>query len=95
MKSTSRVLHPQGPFLQTWNKIFMISCLVSVSVDSLFFCSPAVDDGNNCLYLDDKLEKVASILRSHGYLLFTPRDISLQDRLHCFLFKRIWSRRIG
>jgi hypothetical protein len=50
-------------------------------VDSLFFYSPAVDDDNNCLCLDDKLEKVASILRSHGYLLFTPRDISGQASL--------------
>ncbi|KAK8461327.1 hypothetical protein SEVIR_1G014301v4 [Setaria viridis] len=75
MKSTARVLDPQGPFLQTWNKIFVISCLVSVSVDSLFFYAPAVDGDNNCLYLDDKLDKIASILRSLTDIFYLLRMI--------------------
>jgi len=66
MKPSTRVLDPRGPFLQKWNKIFVISCLVSVSVDSLFFYAPAIDGDNSCLYLDDNLQKqkIASILRS-------------------------------
>ncbi|KAJ1278823.1 hypothetical protein BS78_04G108400 [Paspalum vaginatum] len=64
MKSEARVLDPRGPFLQTWNKIFLISCLISVSVDSLFLYAPAIDGDNNCLYLDDRLQKIASILRT-------------------------------
>ncbi|KAL6889016.1 hypothetical protein ACP4OV_010042 [Aristida adscensionis] len=64
VNSKSRALDPQGKFLQTWNKIFVMSCFVSVSVDSLFFYTPAVDGDNNCMYLDEKLEIIASILRS-------------------------------
>jgi cyclic nucleotide gated channel, plant len=35
-KRKASVLDPQGPFLQRWNKIFVISCLVAVFVDALF-----------------------------------------------------------
>jgi cyclic nucleotide gated channel, plant len=62
-KSKTKVLDPQGPFLQRWNKIFVISCLFAVFVDPLFLYVPVIDGGNNCLYLDKKLETTASILR--------------------------------
>lgn len=62
-KMKTRVLDPQGPFLQRWNKIFVISCLIAVSVDPLFFYIPVIDGIKNCLYLDKKLAKIASILR--------------------------------
>ncbi|CAN6278156.1 unnamed protein product [Urochloa humidicola] len=75
MKPTARVLDPQGPFLQTWNKIFVISCLISVSVDSLFFYAPAIDGDNNCLYLDNKLDKIASILRSLTDIFYLLRMV--------------------
>ena len=35
-KSATGTLHPQGPFLQKWNRIFVISCIFAVSVDPLF-----------------------------------------------------------
>ncbi|KAM3191579.1 hypothetical protein ACQJBY_069074 [Aegilops geniculata] len=62
-KAKTRVLDPQGPFLQRWNKIFVISCLIAVSVDPLFFYIPVIDGVKNCLYLDKKLATIASILR--------------------------------
>ncbi|XP_074563991.1 cyclic nucleotide-gated ion channel 1-like [Curcuma longa] len=62
-KSKSKVLDPQGPFLQRWNKIFVISCILAVSVDPLFFYIPVIDGDNNCLYLQNNLEIAASILR--------------------------------
>ncbi|XP_062223608.1 cyclic nucleotide-gated ion channel 1-like [Phragmites australis] len=75
MKSKARVLDPQGPFLQRWNKIFVISCFISVSVDSLFLYTPEVDGDNNCLYLDEKLEIIASILRSLTDIFYLLRII--------------------
>uniref|UniRef100_A0ACD5ZF98 Uncharacterized protein n=1 Tax=Avena sativa TaxID=4498 RepID=A0ACD5ZF98_AVESA len=62
-KAKTRVLDPQGPFLQRWNKIFVISCLIAVSVDPLFFYIPVIDGNKHCLYLDKKLAKIASIMR--------------------------------
>jgi cyclic nucleotide gated channel, plant len=63
-KSTTNILHPQGPFLQKWNKIFVISCIFAVSVDALFFYIPVINDEEPCWYLDSKLKITASVLRS-------------------------------
>uniref|UniRef100_A0A0E0LC69 Cyclic nucleotide-binding domain-containing protein n=1 Tax=Oryza punctata TaxID=4537 RepID=A0A0E0LC69_ORYPU len=60
---TTTTLHPQGPFLQSWNKIFVLSCIFAVSVDPLFFYIPVINDNNTCWYLDKKLEITASVLR--------------------------------
>ncbi|KAG8058620.1 hypothetical protein GUJ93_ZPchr0002g26071 [Zizania palustris] len=48
-KPKMRILDPQEPFLQRWNKIFVISCLIAVSVDPLFFYIPVIDSDNTCL----------------------------------------------
>ncbi|PQQ04202.1 cyclic nucleotide-gated ion channel 1-like isoform X2 [Prunus yedoensis var. nudiflora] len=60
----SRILDPQGPFLQKWNKIFVLACLIAVSLDPLFFYIPVIDDKNKCLGLDRKMKITASVLRS-------------------------------
>lgn len=62
-KSATGTLHPQGPFLQKWNRIFVISCIFAVSVDPLFLYIPVINDEKPCWYLDRKLEKAASVLR--------------------------------
>ncbi|XP_021729055.1 cyclic nucleotide-gated ion channel 1-like [Chenopodium quinoa] len=59
-----KVLDPQGAFLQRWNKIFVLSCFIAVSIDPLFFYIPVVNDEKKCLDLDHKLEITASVLRS-------------------------------
>ncbi|KAJ6748824.1 CYCLIC NUCLEOTIDE-GATED ION CHANNEL-LIKE PROTEIN [Salix purpurea] len=59
-----KILDPQGPFLQKWNKIFVLSCLIAVSLDPLFFYVPVIDDGKKCLSVDSKMEITASVLRS-------------------------------
>lgn len=61
---SKRILDPQGPFLQRWNKIFVLFCMVAISLDPLFFYIPVVDDEKKCLSLDKKLETTASVLRS-------------------------------
>ncbi|XP_042395381.1 cyclic nucleotide-gated ion channel 1-like isoform X1 [Zingiber officinale] len=62
--SKTKILDPQGQFLQRWNKIFVITCVIAVSVDPFFFYIPVIKDGNNCLYLHKKIKITASILRS-------------------------------
>ncbi|XP_015878232.1 cyclic nucleotide-gated ion channel 1 [Ziziphus jujuba] len=61
--SQKKVLDPQGPFLQKWNKIFVLSCVIAVSLDPLFFYVPVIDDKRKCLDLDGKMEITASVLR--------------------------------
>ncbi|RWR93269.1 cyclic nucleotide-gated ion channel 1 [Cinnamomum micranthum f. kanehirae] len=62
--NSRRILDPQGEFLQRWNKIFVLACMVAVSIDPLFFYIPVVDKERNCLDLDHRLEIAVSVLRS-------------------------------
>ncbi|KAK2996466.1 hypothetical protein RJ639_024939, partial [Escallonia herrerae] len=62
--SSRKILDPQGAFLQKWNKILVLSCMIAISLDPLFFYIPVIDDDNKCLKLDSKLETTASVLRS-------------------------------
>lgn len=64
LDSGRNTLNPQGKFLQKWNKIFVLSCVIAVSVDPLFFYIPVVKDDNKCLDMDKKLQITASVLRS-------------------------------
>ncbi|XP_057805817.1 cyclic nucleotide-gated ion channel 1-like [Salvia miltiorrhiza] len=59
-----RILNPQGNFLQKWNKIFAVSCIIAVSLDPLFFYIPMIVRDQFCLTLDRKVEIAACVLRS-------------------------------
>ncbi|XP_078429086.1 cyclic nucleotide gated channel 1 [Wolffia australiana] len=62
--SEKKILDPQGYFLQRWNKIFVLSCVLAVAVDPLFFYIPIINDDEKCLGLEKKLAITASVLRS-------------------------------
>ncbi|XVF10034.1 hypothetical protein REPUB_Repub07fG0149000 [Reevesia pubescens] len=62
--SSKKVLDPQGSFLQRWNKIFVLSCIIAVSIDPLFLYVPVINNDKKCLALDEKMEITASVLRS-------------------------------
>lgn len=59
-----KILDPQKPFLQQWNKIFVLSCVIAVAVDPLFFYIPVIDGKHQCLTMDRQLMIVACVLRS-------------------------------
>ncbi|XP_072989806.1 cyclic nucleotide-gated ion channel 1-like isoform X1 [Typha latifolia] len=64
LKSRKKVFDPQGPFLQRWNKIFVLSCVMALAVDFMFFYIPVVNANDNCIDMDHKLEIATSIFRS-------------------------------
>lgn len=68
--SRKKILDPQGPFLQKWNKIFVLSCIIAVSLDPLFFYVPVINDEKKCLSLDNKMEITATILRSFSDIFY-------------------------
>lgn len=68
--SRKKILDPQGPFLQKWNKIFVLSCLIAVSIDPLFFYIPVIDDEKKCLARDRKMETTATVLRSFSDIFY-------------------------
>ncbi|XP_028791080.1 cyclic nucleotide-gated ion channel 1-like [Neltuma alba] len=68
--SKRKILDPQGSFLQKWNKIFVITCVLAVSVDPLFFYSPVVDNERKCLDMNRPLQITASALRTFFDLFY-------------------------
>lgn len=90
-ESRKKVLDPRGPFLQRWNKIFVISCIIAVSLDPLFFYVPIVDNTRKCLDLDNKLKIIASVLRS-ATDLFYILHIILQFRTGYIVPSRVFGR---
>uniref|UniRef100_A0A9I9CMY9 Cyclic nucleotide-binding domain-containing protein n=1 Tax=Cucumis melo TaxID=3656 RepID=A0A9I9CMY9_CUCME len=59
-----KTLDPQEPFLQQWNKIFVVSCVIAVAADPLFFYIPVFNRQHQCLTTDRPLMIIACILRS-------------------------------
>ncbi|KAK4481076.1 hypothetical protein RD792_011946 [Penstemon davidsonii] len=58
-----KILDPRGSFLSRWNKCFLISCLVSLFVDPLFFYLPSVEE-DACMRGSVPLETVLTLIRS-------------------------------
>ncbi|WJX80378.1 hypothetical protein P8452_63387 [Trifolium repens] len=65
-----KILDPKGPMLQKWNQIFVITCVMAVSVDPLFFYIPVIVGKNKCLDLDEPLQTIASVLRTFFDLFY-------------------------
>jgi cyclic nucleotide gated channel len=75
LDSRKKILDPQGPFLQKWNKIFVLSCVIAVSLDPLFFYVPVINDEMKCLELDTKMKITAIILRSFTDIFYVTHII--------------------
>ncbi|KAJ0111501.1 hypothetical protein Patl1_00597 [Pistacia atlantica] len=63
-ESGKKILDPQDSFLQRWNKIFMLSCVIALAIDPLFFYIPVIDGKRKCLDLDMTLGITACLLRT-------------------------------
>ncbi|KAF9600996.1 hypothetical protein IFM89_014981 [Coptis chinensis] len=59
-----RILDPKDPYLQRWTMIIMLSCMLALALDALFFYIPGIDGQMSCLTGDKNLEIVTSVLRS-------------------------------
>ncbi|XP_073316865.1 probable cyclic nucleotide-gated ion channel 5 isoform X2 [Primulina huaijiensis] len=62
--SEKKIFDPQDKFLTLWNKLFVMSCILGVSVDPLFFYLPIFSQSSNCLDIDRKLAIMATTLRT-------------------------------
>ncbi|XP_008225798.1 PREDICTED: uncharacterized protein LOC103325420 isoform X2 [Prunus mume] len=69
------ILAPKGRTLQLWNNIFVISCVVAVSLDPLFLYIPIINEENKCLGMDKKLRNAALVLRSLTDIIFVVRIV--------------------
>lgn len=57
-------MNPNDSYLQSWNKIFLLLCVVALAFDPLFFYIPVVNPERFCLNLDKKLQAVACVFRT-------------------------------
>ncbi|KAF3452950.1 hypothetical protein FNV43_RR03383 [Rhamnella rubrinervis] len=62
--SEKKIFDPQDKFLQLWNKLFVISCILAVFVDPFFFFLPVINRSSNCLGIDRKLAIIATTMRT-------------------------------
>ncbi|GKV49983.1 hypothetical protein SLEP1_g56701 [Rubroshorea leprosula] len=64
--SSKKILDPQGSFLEIWNKIFLLACIIALALDPLFFYTPVVvnDGTQKCLNLNKRLANIACVLRT-------------------------------
>ncbi|KVH93694.1 Cyclic nucleotide-binding domain-containing protein [Cynara cardunculus var. scolymus] len=62
--SEKKIFDPQDKFLLTWNKFFVVSCILALSVDPLFFYLPVFDQSKTCLGIDRKLAIIVTTLRT-------------------------------
>ncbi|XP_018729908.2 cyclic nucleotide-gated ion channel 1 [Eucalyptus grandis] len=62
--SERKMLDPQSPCLQQWNRIFLILCVFALALDPLFFYIPVIDVNKWCLDIDNRMKIIASLLRT-------------------------------
>ncbi|TQD83644.1 hypothetical protein C1H46_030811 [Malus baccata] len=74
------VMNPHAKFVQRWNKFFVISCLISIFVDPLFFFLLSVEKENSCIVIDWPLTTTLVVFRSITDFIFLLH-ILLQFRL--------------
>lgn len=77
--SEKKIFDPQDKTLLLWNRMFVISCILAVSVDPLFFYLPIVDNSNNCIGIDSKLAVTTTTLRTIIDVFYLTR-MALQFR---------------
>ncbi|XP_074564305.1 putative cyclic nucleotide-gated ion channel 5 isoform X2 [Curcuma longa] len=77
--SEMKIFDPQDPFLLKMNGLLVVSCILSVAVDALFFYLPVVDEQSNCLGIDRELAATSTTLRTLVDVFYLVR-IALQFR---------------
>ena len=73
MKETTarkKILDPRKAFLKRWNIGFVLSCMIAVSLDPLFFYLPVINEEKKCIRLDKKLWITAIVLRSFFDIIY-------------------------
>ncbi|XP_074566220.1 putative cyclic nucleotide-gated ion channel 6 [Curcuma longa] len=62
--SEKKIFDPQDKFLIIMNRLFVISCILAVAVDPLFYYLPIKDENSTCLGIDRKLAVASTTVRT-------------------------------
>ncbi|KAG9459812.1 hypothetical protein H6P81_004320 [Aristolochia fimbriata] len=74
------IMNPHAKAVQQWNKFFVISCLIAIFIDPLFFFLLSVEEKNKCIVLHWSPTKALAAVRSVTDLIYLLHII-LQFRL--------------
>ncbi|KAF4387683.1 hypothetical protein G4B88_004010 [Cannabis sativa] len=77
--SDKTIFDPQDKSLLLWNRLFVISCILAVSIDPFFFYLPVFNHKSFCLGMDTKLAVTTTTLRTVVDIFFLIR-MALQFR---------------
>ncbi|KAI4982203.1 hypothetical protein ZWY2020_022695 [Hordeum vulgare] len=58
------IMNPHAKVVQQWNQFFVISCLVAIFIDPLFFFLLSVEKDNKCIVFNWKLATGLAVVRS-------------------------------
>ncbi|TVU28739.1 hypothetical protein EJB05_20270 [Eragrostis curvula] len=58
------ILNPHAKVVQQWNQFFVISCLISIFIDPLFFFLLSVEQDNKCIVLNWNFATALAVVRS-------------------------------
>ncbi|KQK01681.1 probable cyclic nucleotide-gated ion channel 20, chloroplastic [Brachypodium distachyon] len=58
------IMNPHAKVVQHWNQFFVISCLVAIFIDPLFFFLLSVEKDNKCIVLNWKFATGLAVVRS-------------------------------
>ena len=64
------ILDTRMKFLQWWNVVFLLSCIIAVALDPLFFYLPVINEDKKFIRLDKKLWITAIVLRSFFDIIY-------------------------
>ncbi|CAK9216512.1 unnamed protein product [Sphagnum troendelagicum] len=70
-----KIIDPSSKLFQQWYKVFVISRLVAIFVDPLFYYLPVVDGGGTCIKISRELAISLTVLRTVTdtlYLIHMP-----------------------
>ncbi|RZC68570.1 hypothetical protein C5167_031776 [Papaver somniferum] len=70
LKTMTKILDPHGSFLERWNKFFLLSHVVAVYLDPIFFYVPVIDRNKSCIGLDKKLLIAVIVMRSFTDVIY-------------------------
>lgn len=68
-KTNKRILDPRGTYIQQWNRIFFMACVISLFVDPLFFYLPKVNL-QVCVEIESPLDIILTVIRSFTDLFY-------------------------
>ncbi|KAF5187296.1 Cyclic nucleotide-gated ion channel [Thalictrum thalictroides] len=74
------IMNPHNIVVQRWNKFFVISCMVAIFVDPLFFFLLSVEKDNKCIVFDWVMATTIAVVRSVTDLIYLLHML-LQFRL--------------